>query len=306
MFYQLFDLLPNFIADWVDSSAVFASIVVPVFGLFGAVPPEEWGGQVPQEQMINLNAGMIMIMAFLVGYVTGRMRSMTAMIAGILVSALGIAALGLSFNGWAVLGAIVVFSLGEMMASPTKIRYFAQIAPPGKKGLYLGYVNATTGIGWSIGSLIAGKLYQEGGDKVVLARRYLVDELGQDAAAVEAMAKDDVLPALAQALEATQDAARIVLWDAYAPQEIWFTFALIGIVSMIGLIGFDIITRYARPAAEPWLLIGLTGLIALWSYGPWWAMGFVVSMLVYVGLQFAWPEVLPQTDSDVREEEGAA
>ena len=33
----------------------------------------------------------------------------------------------------------------------------------------MGYANMTTGIGWSIGSIVAGELYQTGGDKVVLA-----------------------------------------------------------------------------------------------------------------------------------------
>ena len=296
MFYQLFDLLPNFIVDWVDSSGVYAAIVVPLFGIFGSVPPAEWGGQVPQEQMINLNAGMIMLLAFAVGYLTGRFRSMTAMIAGILVSAVAIAGLGLSFNGWAVLGAIVVFSIGEMMASPTKMRYFAQIAPPGKKGLYLGYVNATTGIGWSIGSLIAGELYQTGGDKVVLARRYLVDELGQSASAIESMPKDDVMPALAQALGGTEDAARILLWDTYAPQEIWFTFAWIGVVSMVGLIAFDLITRRAPPHSESWLLIGLTGLIASVSYGIWWSMAFMGAMAAWLAVRAYAPQWLPTAE----------
>ena len=40
----------------------------------------------------------------------------------------------------------------------------------------MGYVNFTVGIGWSIGSIIAGHMYQEQGDKVELARRYLVEE----------------------------------------------------------------------------------------------------------------------------------
>jgi len=91
MFYQLFDLLPNFITDWVDSSAVLDALVRPVFALFGAGVPEEWAGQVPAEQLINLNAGMIMLLAFALGYVTGKVRSMTAMIVGILISAAAIA-----------------------------------------------------------------------------------------------------------------------------------------------------------------------------------------------------------------------
>ena len=95
MFYQLFDMLPNFIEDWVDSSDVYDVMAAPLFGLFGSSPPAEWAGMVPQEHMINLNAGLIMLFAFLVGYLTGFLRSMQAMIAGILVAAIGIYSLGL-------------------------------------------------------------------------------------------------------------------------------------------------------------------------------------------------------------------
>ena len=35
----------------------------------------------------------------------------------------------------------------------------------------MGYVNMTVGIGWSIGSVLAGNWYEEGGDKVNLAGR---------------------------------------------------------------------------------------------------------------------------------------
>ena len=134
------------------------------------------GGNLTQEWMINANALLISLFAFGVGYLTGRMRSLTAIIVGIAVSAVGIYALGMSMSGWWILGAICLFSCGEMMASPTKMRYLASITPPGREGLYMGYVNFTVGIGWSIGSIIAGHMYQEQGDKVELARRYLVEE----------------------------------------------------------------------------------------------------------------------------------
>ena len=161
MFHQLFDLLPNYIDDWIDSTMVADAIARPILGEL----PAEWGGNLPQEYMINLNAGMCMLLAFIIGYLTGKVRSMTAMISGIIVAAGAIYSLGLTTNGWFILLAIATFSLGELMSSPTKMRYFNNIAPPGKKGLYLGYINATGGIGWALGSVIAGSMYEEGGDK---------------------------------------------------------------------------------------------------------------------------------------------
>lgn len=296
MFYQLFDLLPNFITDWVDSSAVLDGLVAPLFGLFGAGVPEEWAGQVPAEQMINLNAGMIMLLAFAMGYVTGKVRSMTAMIIGILVSAGAIAGLGLSHSGWYVLAAIALFSIGEMWASPTKMRYFASIAPPGKKGLYLGYVNATTGIGWFIGSLVAGELYQTGGDPTVLGRKWLTSEGGLTPDAVTALGKDDVLPRIAEAAGTDLMGARALLWDLYDPQTIWFRFAAIGIVSMIGLIAFDQIARRDLKA-EPFLQMALTFVVALVSYGPMWGGVFVALMGLWLLLDKQAPHLLPSASS---------
>ena len=292
MFNQLFDLLPNYIDDWVDSSAVFAVTIAPLFALYGATPPEAWAGQVPQEHMINLNAGMCMLFAFLVGYATGKVRAMTAMIAGIFISAVAIAGLGLSTSGWVVLGAIVLFSLGELAASPTKMRYFSGIAPPGKKATYLGYINATNGIGWSIGSMVAGEMYQENGDKVELARRWMVEELNRDAAAVAEIPRGDVLQHLAEATEQTIPAVESLLYNHYEPNWIWAWFALIGLTSMLGLIAFDQIQRRKAPW-EDGALIALAGTVAALSYGPTWAALFVGAMLLYLAIGKVAPSWLP-------------
>ncbi|MCA9566418.1 MAG: MFS transporter [Myxococcales bacterium] len=292
MFHQLFDLLPNYIDDWVDSSGVANAVAAPILGAFGQGLPADWHGNLPQEYMINLNAGMCMTFAFLVGYLTGKVRSMTAMIAGIFVSSAAIWGLGVSTNGWAVLFAIGAFSFGELMSSPTKMRYFSSIAPPGKQGLYLGYINATGGIGWFLGSLIAGEMYEKDGDKVVLARRYLVEQLGQAKDAVEAMPKDDVVPRLAELTSSTPDGVRMLLMETYDPSFIWTHFALIGLVSMVGLIVFDRVTK-AKIALEAYVLTVLTGLVSLYTYGWMPALFFVVLMLVYVVLERAAPQFLP-------------
>ena len=308
MFYQLFDLLPNFITDWVDSSRVVSGFVAPLYGLFGATVPPEWGGQLPAEQMVNVNAGLIVLLAFLAGYLTGKVRSTVAMIIGIVISAAAIAGFALSQDGWWVIAMIALFSLGEMSASPTKMRYVANIAPPGRKGLYLGYVNATVGIGWTIGSLISGAMYQRAGDKVVLARRYLVDELGRDATEIANLPKDDVMGALGSALGQNASATTDLLWRTYEPGQVWIWFAVVGIVSMIGLGIFDQITRRA-PANETALLVALTmGIAALtygvgWSigfggsailYGALWALAFGAPMLLWLGLRRYYPSTIPR------------
>jgi dipeptide/tripeptide permease len=299
MFHQLFDLLPNYIDDWVDSTMIADQVAAPLFGIFGAELPEAWNGLVPPEQMINLNAGMCMTLAFLIGFFTGKMRSMTAMIAGIVVSAAAIYALGLSVNGWWTLGCIASFSIGELMSSPTKLRYFSSIAPPGKQGLYLGYVNATGGIGWALGALIAGEIYEESGDKVVLARRHLVDVLGQDPNAVseQALAKTEVMPRLAELTDQTVFEAQRMLFETYDPTGVWTHFAIIGVVSMLGLIAFDFVTRY-KVKGEPYILLAMMSAIAFYTYGLMWALVFAGMMVAYLGLEKVRPSWLPQGRGD--------
>jgi dipeptide/tripeptide permease len=247
MFYQLFDILPNFIDDWIDSRAAAAALA----GLFGdgAVPTVN-GGNLTQEWMINFNALLISLMAFAAGYITGKIRSLTAIVVGIGVSALAIYGLGMSMSGWWTLAAIGLFSLGEMAASPTKMRYLSAIAPAGKQGLYMGYVNMTVGIGWSIGSLIAGEMYQESGDKILLARKYLVEK-GQAAKdTVDALSRSEVLPFFEKTLSVDAWEARKLLWDTYEPYQMWLVFTLIGLGSLVALVIYDRVTTAAASNPE--------------------------------------------------------
>ena len=167
------------------------------------------------------------------------------MILGIGVSCVAIWMLGMSMDGWWCLFAIGVFSLGEMAASPTRLRYLANIAPPGRSGAYMGYANATVGIGWFFGSLIAGNWYENGGDKVNLAKTYLVENLGQTQSAVDALKKTQVVDRLVELSPNLNDAwgAQKLLWDTYHPYEMWTYFALIGVSSMVGLMVFNYVTQ---------------------------------------------------------------
>lgn len=270
MFYQLFDILPNFIDDWIDSRAPAAWLS----GILGesAVPTTD--GNLTQEWMINANALLISLFAFGVGYLTGRMKSLTAIIVGIGISAVAIYGLGMSMSGWWILGAIGLFSVGEMMASPTKMRYLASIAPPGREGLYMGYVNFTVGIGWSIGSIIAGHMYQEQGDKVELARRYLVEEKLATAVEVSAISKNDLLPFFETTVGVDAWETRNLLWDKYEPYSMWLVFTLIGVGSMIAIMIYNKVVTAAE--ANPNHSFN--------TNGGFWVRAFLIPIcLIFIG-----------------------
>lgn len=297
MYYQIFDLLPNFIDDWVDSRGIYDAVAVPFFGLFGTAPPEGWGGRIPQEQLINLNAFVCMTLAFLAGYLTKDMRPVLAMALGIGLSCIAIYAVGLSYDGWALIMCIVGFSIGEIIASPRKADYLAGLAPKGRSATYLGYVNATQAVGWSIGSVIAGALYQSGGDKVVLARRMLVERFERDPEVVAGMAKTSVLPELERALELSSRETVDLLWTTYEPSAMWAVFALIGLSSMIGLIIYSQLARWLGDKNEwVYVAIAISYTWAIYDQGGWpyYSAIFAVLTGFYAAIRRVAPQVLPE------------
>ncbi len=178
MFMQLWDLLPNFIDEWVDTSDV-----APWF----AAVSESWvqaDGQTKPEMIINLNPMAIVILVVFVSAAIGRINKVAAMVVGMLISLVGFVGAGATSIGFFCCALILVFTVGEMTCSPTFNAYVGLIAPPGKKALYMGYANIPFAIGWALGNKIGGNLYESTASKYNLARDYLVQSLGMDPAFV--------------------------------------------------------------------------------------------------------------------------
>ena len=242
MTFQIFDILPNFIDDWIDSRHL-ANMLISIFGE-GVVPTVN-GGNLTQEWLLNFNPLLISIGTFMMGYSTRRMQPLRIIIVGIMLAIVATYGLGMSMSGWWILGCILLFSLGEMMSGPANSFFIVSIAPPGKKGLYIGFSGFTVGIGWSNGSIIASHLYQNGGDKVVLAKRYLTDKLGVDHATLADMPKEKVMPFLAEKTGLDAYAAKDLLWNTYEPYSMWLVFALIGLGSLVILCIYNYVTDAA-------------------------------------------------------------
>jgi dipeptide/tripeptide permease len=250
MFMQLFDLLPNFIDDWVDSSALLLNFGQLV-GNQGLVEAAKAGQQIQPEWMINIDAGAIIFLMVPIAALFSRLKALHSIIWGILISVVGIVLAGASMSGALVAFGIFIFAVGEMMSSPKKMEYLSEIAPPDKKGLYMGYANVPLAIGWGIGSTLGGYMYQNFGDKVTLAKQYMATKLNMSPETLDALPKDQVMATLAAQLGKTPREATELLFAVYQPQQIWYIFGAIGLASMIGLIIYDrVIThRDAKKAA---------------------------------------------------------
>ena len=243
MMYQVWDLHPNFLEDWVDSSAIAAKVP------WGVDTPR--GTMVPQHIMLNLNALWIICFMVPISWLVRKMRVLECMIFGMALATGGTLISGFTNTGLVFLLGIVFFSTGEMMTGPKKNEYLGLIAPPGKKGLYLGYVNIPVGIGGGFGATMAGYLYGHYGEKATLALKYLCQHtnyLGNKVwdgsvsslEAVTGVPRTAAMQKLVEYTGMTNIEATRMLWETYNPQyHVWIPFATIGVLAIISLIIFS-------------------------------------------------------------------
>ena len=290
MFMQLWDLLPNFLNEWVDTSAV-GRVLKSVFGenLTWVLP----NGQVKPEMIINIDATSILLFVLVISWMIRRMHKIAAMILGMLISLVGFVGAGATNVGAICCLMIFVFAIGEMICSPTFSAYIGLIAPPARKALYMGYSNIPFAIGWGMGNFVSGPMYDQIGSKEMLARGHLVQvyQLPAELATKDnrAFPSDQVVPSLAyvtktgnvenlreiiasfagqekpdaealkqayapireQVSPADLDAVRQMLWTTYNPQRVWYYLGAFGLAGTVGMIIFYLLARAPSGEAEP-------------------------------------------------------
>ena len=139
MFPMLWDVLPKYIDDWVDTSVIVQSIFGPegtanktIHFLMGM---NENGLKIEPEGVVNLNSFMIMLTCFLFAGLSAKFRATTTLFYGTLLVVIALAGLGLFTSAWVIVACMVVFSVGEMLTGPKYGEFIGNIAPPNKKAM---------------------------------------------------------------------------------------------------------------------------------------------------------------------------
>lgn len=232
---QLWDMLPNFIVDWVDSSSL-----AQYLPQFMRSRDFSRGPQITQEWVINFNPLLIiMFVAPLSWYVNKKMRRLTSIFWGFVIASLGLYLAGSSMSIYPCLAGIACFSLGEMMCSPKISEYLGVIAPSDQKALYMGYANIPVAVGWGYGSFAGGQIYERAGEKAGLALKYMSEVLQVK----ELPDRSRAFAALTEMLGQTPAQVTQLLWDQYDPSRVWVPFAVAGIVAAIALFVFNHFAR---------------------------------------------------------------
>jgi len=164
-FNQIFYTLNLYIQDFVDTSDLmtastsFMSLVGLGSYIQGFKDSMAIEGQINPEYIINVNAGAIIIFQVLVSYLVTRLKPFTTIFFGTLITVISFSILIWGTTGWVVVAGLVVFSFGEMMASPKSKEYTGKIAPPDKVAMYMGYFYWCVALGNLFGGILSGQFY---------------------------------------------------------------------------------------------------------------------------------------------------
>ncbi len=241
MFNALFDILPLYIRDWVDTSELvkllFKDGVVPEsLSTFFVTNPERT--MILPEGLMNVNAGMIMLTCFFFGYISGLFRATTSIFIGTTLGAISMFLIGDTNSAIAIVIAIAVFSIGEMLSSPKSGEFLGNIAPKDKVAMYLGYTQVPLAIGWTLEAKYATKWFDQYCSKETFAREYLAKNLNLSPQDIDAVPTGEAFEVLVQktgtpALELTQ-----MLYESNPTPYLWNIMAGIGAISAIAMLAY--------------------------------------------------------------------
>ena len=230
MFNQLFYTLPNFIEDWVDSSSISAWIRNNLPFLKTTLIDES--GQVKPEWFVNIDAFMIIFLQVLVSYFVTKMTHVSAMIRGTIIGTIGVTLTFIFNNVWFTIIGTVIFSVGEMAASPTLSAFIAQITPKGKEALYQGTFFLPVALGNYLTGFISGNLYGQWSDKYTLLQTEMAK---RQIEMPEGLTKKEYFNLASEKLQLSQSQITDLLWNTYEPNKLWYVVCAIGIFAALSL-----------------------------------------------------------------------
>jgi dipeptide/tripeptide permease len=119
--------------------------------------------QVSPEYLLSLNFFTIVLFQVLISLAVRKLPVFIVLMSGTLMIVLSFLISGFAssfaLGGMMIIGAIILFSLGETLSSPKSQEYVASIAPKHQAGMFMGYYFVSMAIGFLFAGLLSGWSY---------------------------------------------------------------------------------------------------------------------------------------------------
>lgn len=238
LFFALFDVLPWYVADWVDTSIIVRDLFgeggtsSSAFQFFMAMDNE--GTKILPEGILNINSAMIMTTCFIFAALSAKYRIMTSMLIGCLFSIAAIMVVGAFNFAWMAVLGVALFSIGEMLLSPKKNQFMSNIAPKDKIAMYLGFVMLPQGIGNTLEGFLGMRIYERFASKEDFSRE-LLEQKGMAAAEIEKIPTGEAFTKLVEFTGQTEQAMTQVLYQSHNVSMAWYIIGGVGVFSAVGI-----------------------------------------------------------------------
>ena len=101
--------------------------------------------------LFTINTLLIVFLEVRLNSATAHWSPARALAVGSALCTVGFGALAFLSTIWGIVATVVVWTFGEMILFPSTAAYVAELAPPSRRGEYMGFYSMTFGIGFTLG-----------------------------------------------------------------------------------------------------------------------------------------------------------
>ncbi len=112
----------------------------------------------PIDALISIEGTGVILFTVLVAWLTRRLKPITTMASGVLITSLSWLLLTVSGSSWFIAATLVGIAIGELTQAPRYYEYISKLAPKGQEATFIGFAFLPIAIGYLVGGPLGGWL----------------------------------------------------------------------------------------------------------------------------------------------------
>jgi POT family proton-dependent oligopeptide transporter len=112
----------------------------------------------PIDALISIEGTGVILFTVLVAWLTRRLKPITTMASGVLITSLSWLLLTVSGTSWFIAATLVGIAIGELTQAPRYYEYISKLAPKGQEATFIGFAFLPIAIGYLVGGPLGGWL----------------------------------------------------------------------------------------------------------------------------------------------------